>query len=241
MSFNHISPISEQDIRTESSTQQGGLQLGQLGGGPGNRVYRYSKNGAVALSPGKITVNADVNSDAANKTIARTYAIGATEIIFDAGGTIVADAYKDGWLTINDATGEGYSYNVAGNSGVTGAGEITVYLKEPIKTALTIDVSEGTLTKNDFDGLLISIADQADFCTGVPNMAVTAAYYHWEQVQGTCAVLADEAIAKGLALTIGSSTVGAVEALDGAGEQQIGVATMAMVDTEYQPCRLGIV
>jgi hypothetical protein len=203
-------------------------------------MYRYAKNGAVALSPGKITVNADVNSDAANKTIARTYASGVTEVIFDAGGTIVADAYKNGFLTINDATGEGYSYAVVGNTGVTGAGEITVALGEPTRTALTIDVSEGTLTKNDYDGLLISIADQADFCAGVPNMAVTASYYHWTQVNGTCAVLADEAIAKGLALTIGSSTVGSVEALDGAGEPQVGVATMAMVDTEYQPCRLQI-
>lgn len=239
MSVGYMIPISEQDVRTQSSTQAGGVTLGQLGS-IGNKLYRYSKNGAVDLAPGKITVNADVDSNVVDKTVARTYAAGVYEVIIDAAGAITADAYKDGGLTINDGTGEGYTYDVAGNSVTSGAAELTVYLKEPTRAALTIDVSEATLTKNDYDGVLISIADQADFATGVPNAAVTASYYHWEQVGGRCAVLADEAIAKGLALTIGSSTVGAVEALDGAGEPQIGVATMAMVDTEYQPCRLQI-
>lgn len=240
MSMGFILPISEQDVRTESSTQPGGVTLGQLAGTPDGRLWRFAKNGAVALSPGKLTVNADVDSDVVNKTVARTYAAGVTEVIIDSAGAVAADFYKDGYLTINDATGEGYSYPVVGNTVTTGAAELTVYLKEPTKTALTIDVSEATLTQNDYDGLLITIADQADFAAGVPNAAVTAAYYHWTQVGGTCAVLADEAIAKGLTLTIGSSTVGSVEALDAAGEPQVGVATMAMVDTEYQPCRLQI-
>jgi hypothetical protein len=74
----------------------------------------------------------------------------------------------------------------------------------------------------------------------VPNVAVTAAFYAWLQTGGECAVLADEAVAKGLSLTIGTGVVGAVEAADGAGEQVIGVASEALVDTEYRSAFLTI-
>lgn len=238
MSFK-VSEISEQDVRTISSAQPGGIQLGDLAS-IGRRLYRFSRAGASNLTHGKLTVNADVNADVANKTVARTYAAGVTEVIVDAAGAIAADAYKDGWLTINDATGEGYTVPVVGNTVTAGAAELTVYLAEPTYAALTIDVSEATLTKNDFDGLVISATDQADMPTGVPNIDVTAAYYFWNQIGGTCSVLWDEAVTRGQALTIGTGVAGAVEALDAAGEPQVGFASMAGVDTEYQNCRLEI-
>jgi len=203
-------------------------------------IYRYIKNAAVELAPGQIVVNADSDADGTNKTVARTYAAGAKVIIVDAGGAVAADAFADGTLTVNDATGEGVTVVVAGNTATTGAAEMTVYLKQPIPVALTIDVSEVTLQKNPWDSCVISIADQADMPVGVPNVTIPASYYGWVQTRGVCSVLFDEAVAKGLALTIGSSTVGAVEAADGAGEPVLGVAIMAGVDTEYQPAFLTI-
>jgi len=203
-------------------------------------IYRYIKNAAVELAPGQIVVNADSDADGTNKTVARTYAAGAKVIIVDAGGAVAADAFADGTLTVNDATGEGVTVVVAGNTATAGAAEMTVYLKQPIPVALTIDVSEVTLQKNPWDSCVISIADQADMPVGVPNVTIPASYYGWVQTRGVCSVLFDEAVAKGLALTIGSSTVGAVEAADGAGEPVLGVAIMAGVDTEYQPAFLTI-
>lgn len=196
-------------------------------------TYRYCKAGASNLAVGKLVVNADADTNVVNKTVARTYAAGATAIVVDVAGTIVANAYEDGTLTISDATGEGVNYRVTGNTGVTGAGEITVYLATPTTVALTIDVSEYTLTKNLWDSVVISATDQADMAVGVPNVAITAAYYGWVQTGGTCAAWADEAVTRGQALTIGTGTAGAVEALDAAGEPQIGVARDTLVDTEY--------
>lgn len=229
--------ITDQDARSIQSVKAS-AELGQMAQTADGRQYRYTLNGAVALAAGKLNVNADVDSNAVNKTVAASAAIGATSVVVDVAGTIVANAYAGGYMTINDATGEGISYLVSGNGGRTGAGEITVYLQEPLTVAVTVDVSEYTLTANPYAGVVISIADQADQPVGVANVAVTAAYYCWLQTGGVCSVLFDEAVAKGLALTIGSSTVGAVEALDGAGEPQVGIATMAGVDTEYQPAWL---
>lgn len=204
------------------------------------RIWRYSRNGAVALDPGKLVVNADSDGDGTNVTVARTYAAGAREIIVDFGGAVAADAFADGTLAVSDATGEGVAVRVEGNTATIGAGEATISLAEPLPVALTIDVSKVTLQKNPWDAVLVSVTDQADMPVGVPNVSVAIDYYFWAQTRGSAAVLADEAVAKGLALTTGTGVAGAVEALDGAGEFQIGVAQMALVDTEYRPAFLTI-
>lgn len=240
MGFSGGVQVSSQDVRTTSTDKK--QTLGTIGLTRDGKVYRYAQAGAVALSPGKICVNPDVDTNVVNKTVAATVAAGDLErkVVIDAAGAITGDAYVDGTLTINDATGEGINYAVAGNSSTSGAAELSVYLKEPTLVALTVDVSEATLAKNQWDDIVISIADQADMCVGAPNVSFAAGAYGWVQTGGDCSVLWDEAVAKGLALTIGTSTVGAVEALDGAGEVQIGVASQAGVDTEYQTAFLTI-
>lgn len=229
--------ITDQDARSVQSTKAS-AELGQLAQTADGRQFRYALNGAANLAAGKLNVNADVDSNVANKTVATSAAIGATSVVVDVAGTVVANAYAGGYMTINDATGEGISYLVSGNGGRTGAGEITVYLQEPLTVAVTVDVSEYTLTANPYASVVISATDQADQPVGVANVAVTAAYYCWLQTGGVCSVLFDEAVTRGLALTIGTGVAGAVEALDAAGEPQVGIATMAGVDTEYQPAWL---
>jgi hypothetical protein len=230
--------IAAQDIRKISATKQ--HRLGAIGMTRDGRVYRYAQAGGATLAPGKINVAATVDANATNKTIARTYDSGVSTVVFDAGGTIVANAYAEGYLTINDATGEGVSYAVGGHTGITGAGEIVVDLEEPTATALTIDVSEASLTKNPWDDIVVSIADQLDMAVGIANVSLTTLYYGWIQTRGVCSALADESYAIGQNLTIGSSVVGALEANDAAGEQNVGVAIVAGVDTEYREVFLTI-
>lgn len=206
-----------------------------------DHIWRYVRAGASALDPGKLVVNADSDADATNITVARTYAANqTTQIVVDAGGAVAADAFADGSLTVSDATGEGVSVPVVGNTATTGAGEMTVSLARPIPVALTIDVSEVTLQKSPWDAVVISAADQADMPVGVPQVAIAANEYGWVKTRGTAAVWADEAVTKGQALTIGSVTPGQVEAQDAAGEPQIGIAQMALVDTEYRQAFLTI-
>lgn len=226
------------NTRETSTTQQ--HDLGTKYEDQFGNVYRYAKAGGTALDPGKLVVNADSDADGTNKTVARTYAAGVTEVIVDAGGAVAADAFKDGTFTVNDATGEGFTCVVSGNTATAGAAEMTVYLKQPTTVALTIDVSEATLQKSPWDAVVISATDQADMPAGVPNVAIAADAFGWLQTRGSCAVLWDEAVAKGLALTIGTGVAGAVEAADAAGEPVLGVAQMAGVDTEYQPAFLTI-
>lgn len=230
--------ITSQDAREISSVKM--MALGTKAETRDGRVYRYARNGAVDLAPGKITVNKDLDAAHTDELIAVAAAVGSTSVSITIGASAVTeDQYADGLMVVNDADGEGIAYRIVGHPAHAGSGTLVVKLAEPIMVALKV-TSEVTLKPNNWDGVVISIADQDDFCTGVPNVAVTAAYYCWLQTRGECAVLADEAVDKGLALTIGSSTVGAVEALDAAGEAQIGIATEALVDNEYRAAYLQI-
>lgn len=224
--------LSEQDIRTISSTKQ--VEFGAVGATSDGRVYRYGQAGASDLDPGKLVVNVDLVANHTNIAVAEAAAVGAKKVKVTLGATAAtADQYLEGYLTVNDATGEGITYKITSNPAIDSAGSGYIYLEEPIRVALTTS-SEVTLKKNPYAGLVISATDQADMPMGVPNVTVTANYYAWFQTRGECAVWADEAVTKGLALTIGTGTAGAVEALDGAGEPQIGVASEALVDTEYR-------
>lgn len=230
--------VHDQDFRDISSVKQG--TLGSYAETVDGRGYRYSLAGGTTLDPGKICVAETVDSDATNKTVARTYAAGATEVIVDAGGAVTANRYVDGYLSITDATGEGISYLVKGNTGTSGAAEMTVQLVDPIKVGLTIDVSEASLTANPWSGVVISVVDQLDMAVGIPNVSITNAYYGWLQTKGVCAALADESYAIAQELVIGSSVAGALEAHDAAGEQTVAVAIVAGVDTEYREVYLNI-
>lgn len=236
--FSAARQITDQDVRSTTTSRVNGVRLGEVGVTVDGRVYRYAQAGGTDLDPGKLCVNADANADVVNKTVARTYAAGTQEVIIDAGGAIAADAYIDGTLAITDATGEGVLSRVVGNTVTTGAAELTVFLQEPIPVALTIDVSEATLLKSPWDDIVISATDQADQPVGVPNVLIDDADYGWVQTGGMCAVWADESYARGAALTIGTGTAGQVEALDAAGEPQIGIATIAGVDTEFRQAYL---
>lgn len=230
--------LVSQDLREISSSQQ--EQIGAVGVTEDGRVYRYAKAGATGLVAGNIQINADLVANHTNRPVAASVAAGSNKVTITLGATgATANQYADGYLTVNDATGEGITYAIEGNDAADSAGTLTVYLKEPVVVALTTS-SEVTCKLNNWSGVVISIADQADMCVGVPNVVVTANYFGWLQTRGECAVLADEAVAKGLALTIGSSTVGAVEALDAAGEPQIGIASEALVDTEYRSAYLQV-
>lgn len=231
--------LTTKDIRKISTTRDG-IHLGSVGVTRDGRQYRYAQAGAADLDPGKIAVAATVDANATDVNVAATAAIGAQQVVIDAGGAIVADAYADGYLTINDATGEGIAYAVRGNTVTTGAAELTVDLDEALEVGVTVDASQATLTKNPWDDIVIAVTDQADQVVGVPNVTLTTLYYGWVQTRGICPVWADETITAGLAVTTGTSVAGAVEAVDAAGEPQYGIATVAAVDTEYREIFLTI-
>lgn len=229
-----ITPISNQDVRTTSSTQNG-TNLGAYAGTPDGKIYRYGLAGAVNLSPGKIVVTPAVVANHQNRTTTAA-AIGAFSVSLNIGATAMTlDQYKDGYLTVNDATGEGISYLVEGNAASSGSAAVEVALAEPVKVALVASTSEATLHVNPFASVIISPSAVAHHAVGVPNVSITAANYGWFQVNGYCSVLADGVIGKGSGAILSDAVDGAVEVeVAGTVTQRVGTAVEATVDTEYR-------
>lgn len=233
-----IREITVQGVRETSSTQQ--ESLGAIARTDDGREYRYVKNGGTALVAGTLVVPGDVVANHTNIAVAAAAAAGATKVTVTLGATAAtANQYKDGFMTVNDAAGEGISYKIAGHPAAASAGSLVIRLEEPLKVALTTS-SEVSL-ESPFGSVQVAPTDQLDAPLGVPNVAVAANNYGWVQTKGICSVLADEAVAKGTVVTTGTGVAGAVEAADLLGEHRVGIAHEALVDTEHRAVFLTIV
>lgn len=226
-----------QDVYEEDVIKRGMLGMVRRVGG---RTFVYAKAGGTALGIGMLGVQPTPVANHQNVAAFVAVVVGANTVTVTLGATLASlNQYEDGYLVISDAAGEGTAYKIRRNPAADSSATLELSLYDKVHTALTTN-SECCLIPNPYNGLVISVTDQADVPGGVPIIGVTAAYYFWCQTGGICPVLADENVAQGLALTIGTSVAGAVEAADGAGEPVIGSAYIALVDTEYRPAYLTI-
>ncbi len=206
------------------------------------RMFAYALNGGVALAAGKLTQSAAPDSNAHNEAITASAAIGATTITVTFGGAVLADAYKDGWMHVNDATGEGHVYAV--KSHAAGTASVLVELYEPVRVALVAATSEITFTKNRQKEVVVYPTPGTSAPVGVPPIAVTISYYFWNQVKGPCAILTDGTVVIGQHVRVSDAVAGAVEPLnrDGTAEDEAECGTVLQVnaDTEYSFINLDI-
>lgn len=228
------------NLTPSTYTETGSVKLVELGHpyrqDSTGRSWRYSLAGGTTIARGKLMVQATVDAQRIDLSFAVAPAVGAKEASVTIGtGAATADFFQDGWLVVQDGTGEGRAYAIEGHDAIGASSAGVFKLKEAIDTAGAVSQVNVDLHRNIYAGVVISVSDQADLPVGIPTVAITNAEYGWVQTWGPAAVLMDEAIVAGGALTIGSSVAGAVELLDAAGEPLVGtMAGVAGIDTEYQ-------
>lgn len=213
------------------------------------RLFVYARAGGTALAVGKINIAAATVATSTDETIAASGAIGAEYVSVTFGGAVTADYYKEGYLHINDDTGEGYVYRVKGHPAGTTA--VQVDLDEPVRAAFTAGASTASVTKHPQDGVVVlpaATAASVGILTGVAPIAVTANYYFWHQVKGPAAVLVHGTV------VIGNEVYADWTASTGVAGACIPVSTLAMqiiggrvgtcikvnADTEYALVMLSI-
>lgn len=151
--------------------------------------YRYSKNGATALTPGTQLARAAVVANHLNCSVAAAAGIGATRVSVTLGATaLTEDYYKDGTLNINAGTGLGNQYRIKGHPAADSGGTVWIELVDTIRVALVATTSKASLHANKFSGVTISSSINANLA-GVSPIAVTANYYFWAIVDGDHPVL----------------------------------------------------
>lgn len=222
----------------ERNTETGqSAPLGSKGYTKDGKVYRYALAGAVNLAAGKMTEEAAIAANHANRTLS-TVAAGAVAINITVGATAVtANQYAGGYLNVNAGTGLGVNYLIRANNAISSSGTGTIYLDEPVRVATATADSKGTLRVHPFANVVVtpSAATATGTPTGVPNVAVTAANFCWTQTGGPCALLCDATV-----YTLGEEVSQAASGVAGSGSLKVatlptyGIAMQLGVSGEYQ-------
>lgn len=232
----------QQSLFDISSTQK--HRIGTIRQIDDGRLFAYAKDGGSGLSAGKVNQQYAPTANHLNCSVYAAVDIGAQSVQVTLGATsAAANLYKDGFLSVNDATGEGHLYKIRGHAAIDSAGTGTFYLYDAIRVALDT-TSQVTLTKHPQDSVLTLPTTATGAPIGVAPVAVTASYYFWNQVKGVCTVLIDGTVVIGQHVRLSDNVAGAVEPLDrdGTAEDEACIGTVLRVnaDTEYGLIMLAI-
>ncbi len=213
---------------------------------PDGRRFRYSHaNSSVDLIAGNLQVTATtVGANHTNLAVGKAAADDArivTDITIGATA-LTLNQYRDGYLTIQDGTGKGHTYQIDGHNAYdASATNVKIVLRDRLIVALDA-TSEVTLAYNPNDLAVISATDQNDVPTGITHVAVdvSAARYYWAQTGGVAPVFSETTNPVGDEITISASTNGEVEVRDADTEPTVGVQYEVGVDSEVQLALLSI-
>jgi len=205
------------------------------------RKFRYCRAGAADLHPGMFG-QAGVDADNHINVSVAAAAIGDTEVAVTVGATAVTEnQYEDGYLQVNDGTGQGHQYRILGNTACATSGVTYVTLNEPIKVALVASAtSEVSLLPSEYSAVVESATEET-MPVGVAPCAVTTLYYYWAQTAGPAIVLMDGTPAVASMLVPGA-VAGSLKVMNATLDIDMPYVALkslnAGVDTEYKPVKL---
>lgn len=202
----------------------------RLAAGDG-RVFHYCK-AAGTLAAGKLTIALGQTANHHNMAVATTTA-GSDKVTVTLGATAAtADQYKDGLLLIIAGTGIGQTYKIKSHPAADASATLELTLYDELVVATDSTDSKGDLIPNIFGGTTQSAVEE-HVHIGVPLIAVTDAYYHWEQTWGPVSCLGGDTAGDGTLLDA-SSAAGEVKTQNEYTMDLVGVAYgEAAADGEY--------
>jgi hypothetical protein len=208
-------------------------------------IYRYAQAGGSNISKGKLQVCPAPKTNHHNVAWASGGAIGAKTVTVTLGATAaVADEYAEGYLVVNDATGEGTRYKITGHPAAESAATLQLTLATPVIGTALVSGSEFELSHNPWNGVVEAAVEERQ-PAGVPLVNVTAGDYCWLLTRGVTGVLRGAATDLGALLTQHGSTAGAVTPASDTYSTavdmfSVGRSKVAGTDTEYNSVELAI-
>lgn len=211
------------------------LTVGTKGVLNDGRVFYYARNSGAAIVAGDL-LTMEVASVENDDLAVDTHLIGATAIAVTPGTQANdANAFAEGYMVVNDDTGEGITYKIADHAAISASTEFTLNLRDPIVVSFGAGTTV-TLVKNPWADLLISLTTQAHPNAGISQVAVAAGsstkQYFWCQTWGISAAQSDATSGFGVQLMSGA-TAGGVELATAIGDGDVGIQMSVQVDGEY--------
>jgi hypothetical protein len=209
----------------------------------GERIFRYGKNGGVALTAGKLVQNY-VATKADHQDLAPTAGVAAGEYAISvetAGTDLTLNEYAGGFLYVNDAAGEGQIMKIASNPAHDHSADPSVVITthDALATAITTS-SKVSLVKDLWSGLVVAPAAETGAVMGVPIVDMDANAFGWFQTYGPSAVLTEGTVVLGHNVMRSDTTAGAVEPSSGSTLDIVGTVILVDVTTDYSLIKLNI-
>ena len=206
---------------------------------PDGRVFYYGQTDG-AQTAGAICQSAVGVANHDMDLATTTASAGDKSVTVTLGGTAAAeDLYAEGYLYVNDGTGEGHNYKIRQHDaiGSGGSGAINLMDGDPIATGFAAATIVG-LAKNPYKDFIVYPTTPTGHAVGVAATDFDDDDYGWLQTWGPAAVLCDVAFVIGNHVRVSDGTAGSGEPLDRDGthenEETIGVASLiAPVTTDY--------
>jgi hypothetical protein len=228
--------VAGQDVNTSSVVQQ--ASLGVYAETPDGRGYRYALIGATSTVPGKVYVSSawdSTNQAPVGGLAVAAAAIGATQVTLTGSLTLAANLLAGGYLATNITPGQGYIYQIKGNTAVSSATGCVITLADPLVVALTTS-SKVVAVAHPYSSAIVSPGGASTGAPiGVASSIITNAQYGWLQTFGPAVVLAGVATSislPGVPVTASASTAGSV-IVGTAILPALGWAMQLMTATEY--------
>lgn len=205
----------------------------------GERIFRYAQIGASGIAVAKVVQSQVIesNGDVTDMAV-DTPAVGIPRVTVTNGSNtdIAANEFANGWLGVNDDTGEGLLYQIRRHDAIAASAAGVIHLYDPVKIAFvantTVSLTHSTYYKN-----IIQPSPPTALVTGVTPIAFTADYFGWLQTWGPAMALQDGTLSEGQQIIASRNTDGAVESLyqtnDITGHQVLGRAIHPNITTEH--------
>jgi hypothetical protein len=225
--------IEPQDLFTSSATQ--GTDLGAFASTGDGRYFRYVSVGATTLVPGTLqqaSAQDTTNQNPSGGLAVAAAAAGTNQVTITSSITLAAGLLAGGFLSVNVAPGQGYTYKISNNSAVASATGCVITLEDNLIVALTTS-SKVVVSPSPYTNVIQCPATTpTGVAVGVPVFAIVNGQYGWIQTRGIVSLLGTAGTAVGSALSPSSGTAGGVITA-AAGKQIVAVAQGTFVTTEY--------
>jgi len=206
---------------------------------PDGRVFYYGQTDG-AQTAGAICQSAVGVANHDMDLATNTASAGDKSVTVTVGGTAATeDQYKDGYMYVNDGTGEGHIYKIRQHDAISssGSGAINLYDGDPILTGFAAATIVG-LAKNPYKDFIVYPTTATGHAVGVAATDFDDDDFGWLQTWGPAAVLCDVAFVIGNHVRVSDNTAGSGEPLDrdatNENDEVIGVASLiAPVTTDY--------
>lgn len=191
-------------------------RIGTRGVDKQGRVYRYAKAGAVDLVAGNVLQSAAIIPNHLANT-PPVVALSATSFTYTPGNTAAAAGfYEQGFLQVDTAPGNGFTYGVDSHLAITASTAFTLNLKpdDAIQVALTGSSRVGLAPSIWRDVIQFPITTATGTFAGIAAMVIPATQFGWVLTWGPASVLINGTPALGaLVVTPSATTAGSVDVI----------------------------